>query len=78
MTLVLSPSMLDHYRRMTPRERIAEMRSLSDVAFRALMVLPPEERARRLAAEDQIRQASIDALLEGLAAAETRGQRHGG
>lgn len=75
---MLSPAMLDHYRRMTPRERIAEMRALSEVALRSLMVLPPEERARRLAAEDRIRRASIEALLEGLAAAEARGQRHGG
>lgn len=69
--------MLDHYRRMSPRERIAEMRALEAVAVRALMVLPPEERARRLAAEDRIRRASIESLLEGLAAAK-RGRRHGG
>lgn len=75
---MLSPSMLDHYRRMTPRERIAEMRSLSAVALRSLMALPSEERSRRLAAEDRIRRASIEALLRGLAAAEAGGQRHGG
>ncbi len=62
--------MLAQYRAMSPKERFAEMRSLMDVAERALSVLAPEERARRLTAEDRIRQASKQALLRGLAAAE--------
>ena len=76
---MLSAVMLEQYRRMTPAERIAEMRALMDVAARALQVLPPAERARRFAAEDRLRRASIEALLSGLASlAEERGSHHGG
>jgi hypothetical protein len=71
--------MLEQYRRMTPRERIAEMRALMDVAARALRVLPPEERAKRLAAESRLRRASIEALLDGLhALPEEPESGHGG
>lgn len=63
---MLSRNALEHYRRMTPRERIAEMRELIGVAERALLVLPPEEARRRLAAADRIREASKRAFLEGL------------
>jgi hypothetical protein len=76
---MMSAHMLEQYRRMTPRERIAEMRALMDVAARALRVLPPEERARRLAAEDRLRRSSIEALLRGLASQSRElGSRHGG
>jgi len=76
---MMSAAMLDQYRRMTPRERIAEMRALMDVAARALQVFPAAERARRLAAETRLRRASIEALLRGLASiADERGSRHGG
>jgi hypothetical protein len=76
---MMSAAMLEQYRRMTPRERSAEMRALMDVAIRSLRVLPPAERARRLAAEDRLRRASIEALLDGLASlAEEPGPRQGG
>jgi hypothetical protein len=75
---MLSPHMLEQYRRMTPRERIAEMRALMDVAARALKVLPPDERARRLAAEDRLRRSSIDALLDGLTALSAEHAPHYG
>jgi hypothetical protein len=70
--------MLDAYRAMSPRQRLAEMRSLMEVAARALRLLPPDERARRLAAEDRLRRESIDALLRGLAAQGGRDTGHGG
>lgn len=63
---MLSRNALEHYRRMTPSERIAEMKELIGVAERALLVLPPEEAQRRLAAADRIREASKHAFLEGL------------
>ena len=76
---MLSAAMLEQYRRMTPAERIAEMRALMAVAARSLEVLTPAERALRFAAEDRVRRASIEALLIGLAAqAEERSDRHGG
>jgi hypothetical protein len=70
--------MLDQYRAMSPRQRLAEMRSLMEVAARALRLLPPEERARRLATEDRLRRDSINALLRGLAAQESRDSGHDG
>ncbi|GEM_PF-5540699 len=66
VTPMLSRDALEHYRRMTPRERIAEMKELIGVAERALAVLPPGEAARRLAAADLIREKSKKALLAGL------------
>lgn len=63
---MMSKQMLEEYRAMTPRERIDEMRALIDVAERALLVLPPEEMDRRLAAADLLRRKSIDALLTAL------------
>lgn len=63
---MLSCETLEHYRRMTPRQRIAEMVELIDVAERALRVLPPEEAQRRLAAADTLREHSKIALLEAL------------
>lgn len=63
--------MLEECRRMTPKQRFAEMRALMDVVARVFHVLPPEERARRLAAEGRIRRASREAPLQGLAAAES-------
>jgi len=51
---------------MTPRERIAEMKDLIDVAERALLVLSPTERLRRYAAADKLREESRAALLAGL------------
>lgn len=76
---MMSAAMLEQYRRMTPRERIAELRSLMDIAARALRVLPAAERARRLLAEDRLRRASIEALLAGLALqAEEPGSRRDG
>ena len=75
---MLSPTTLAQYRRMTPRQRIAEMCELLAVATRALDLLPPEERARRLAVEDRLRRESIDALLAGLARLEDAPDaRHG-
>lgn len=70
--------MLEHYRKMSPRERIAEMSALNKVAWCALMSLPPEERERRLEAETRIRRESIKALLAGLAAADEQTRQHGG
>lgn len=71
--------MLEQYRAMSPRERIAEMRALMDVAARALQLLPAAERAKRLAAEDRLRRDSIEALLRGLAALDDGcDSRHGG
>jgi len=76
---MMSAAMLEQYRKMTPKERFAEFRALMEVAVRALEVLTPEERARRLAAVDRIRLASKEALLRGLAAAEAaRVSRHEG
>ena len=71
--------MLEQYRAMSPKQRIAEMRALIDVAARALRRLPAAERARRLAAEDRLRRASIEALLHGLAQqTDERDSSHGG
>ncbi|GIW71012.1 MAG: hypothetical protein KatS3mg102_0554 [Planctomycetota bacterium] len=64
---MLGHELLQHYRRMTPRERIAEMRELIEVAERALGVLAPQEVRRRFEAADRIREASKRALLERLA-----------
>ncbi len=76
---MMSATMLEQYRRMTPKERITEMRALMDIAVRALQVLPAAERARRLAAETRLRRASIEALLSGLASlADEHGSGHGG
>lgn len=76
---MMSAIMLEQYRRMTPAERIAEMQALMSVAARALQVLPPAERARRLAVEDRLRRASIEALLVGLASqTDDRRSRHDG
>lgn len=68
--LMLSVQALDHYRRMTPAERIAEMCALLDVAERALEARAPEEIARRFAALDRERMRSKAALLAGLARLE--------
>jgi len=62
--------MLRQYRAMSPRERIAEMRALMDIASRALGRLPAEERARRLAVETRLHRESNEALLRGLARQE--------
>lgn len=63
---MMSRQMLDHYRRMTPAERIAEMRALLDVAERALRARGPEGIARRIEALDRERLRSKEALLAGL------------
>lgn len=60
--------MREQYRRMTPKERIDEMRELLDVAEAALRVHAPEEIRRRMEAADRIRRNSLDAFLEGLKA----------
>lgn len=64
---MLSAQALDHYRRMTPAERIAEMCALLDVAQRALEARTPEEIECRLAALDRERERSKAALRAGLA-----------
>mgnify|MGYP001602391085 CR=1 FL=1 len=52
---MLSREAIKHYRRMTPRVRIAEMKELLNVAARALRLLPPGEAERRLEAADRLR-----------------------
>jgi hypothetical protein len=68
---MLSREAVEHYRRMSPRERIAEMKELLDVADRALRRLPRGEAARRLAAADRIHNESKSALLDALLRLET-------
>ena len=45
---VLHPENIERLRRMTPDERARIGLGLTDLAWRFLMTLPPEERQRRL------------------------------
>ena len=63
---MLHAAQIEQYRRMSPREKIAEMRALLAVAERALRLLPAAEMERRLRAADRIRERSKRALLEKL------------
>lgn len=58
---------------MSPRERIAEMLNLLDVAEAALQARTPEEIARRLSVLDEEHRRSREALLAGLALLESGG-----
>ena len=63
---MMSQAQLEAYRRMTPEERIREMRCLIDVSERSLRARGPEEARRRLEANDRMRRESKEAFLGGL------------
>ncbi len=66
---MLSPTQIEAYRRMTPRERLRETIELCALAESALAALPPEERERRLAILREQHARSNEALLRALAKA---------
>ncbi len=57
---------MESYRKMTPAQRLAEMRVLIDVSERALRARGPDEARRRLAAVDRMRAESREAFLSAL------------
>jgi hypothetical protein len=64
---MLSEKKLEEYRRMTPEERWVEVEELMTLAWRSLLELPEDERARRLALIREEHERSDQALLERLA-----------
>ena len=61
-----TPEEIERYKRMTVAERLAETFRLSDLAWELLDSLPAEERARRLAIEEEEHRLSNEALLRAL------------
>lgn len=71
---MISPEQLERYRRMSPLERLAVWRDLTNAAFRLWEeTLSPGERARRWAIWRREHDLSDQAMLRALHAAERRG-----
>lgn len=57
---------MEAYRRMTPAQRIAEMRALIDLSERALRARGPDDARRCFAVVDRMRAESKEAFLSAL------------